>query len=200
MAFRWYQAKLKTAPLLTQSITTAVLFATGDVMAQQGVERRGVEKHDLKRTGRMAAYGGVIFGPAATKWYEILVRHINLKSHNTTILARVAADQFVFAPVNMGLFLSSMAYLEGASPTQRLKDAYLPGYQKNLMLWPWIQFTNFKYVPAEMRVLVVNVVSLGWNCYLSYLNSGGGKGNVEKMVEKVGGRENGQEGGELPPS
>jgi len=33
---------------------------------------------------------------------------------------------------------------------------------------------NFKFVPLEHRVLVVNVISLGWNCYLSYLNSQGG--------------------------
>ncbi|KAL6705931.1 Protein required for ethanol metabolism [Coniothyrium glycines] len=174
MAFRWYQMKLKTAPLLTQATTTAVLFATGDVMAQQGVEQRGLDKHDLARTGRMAAYGGIIFGPAATKWYEFLVRRVNLPSTNGTILARVACDQFVFAPVNMGLFLSSMAYLEGASVKQRLRDAYLPGYQKNLLLWPWVQFANFKFVPMDLRVLVVNFVSLGWNCYLSFLNSGGG--------------------------
>jgi protein Mpv17 len=35
-----------------------VLFATGDVMAQQAVEKRGIKKHDLARTGRMALYGG----------------------------------------------------------------------------------------------------------------------------------------------
>lgn len=135
----------------------------------------------------------VIFGPAATKWYEFLVRHVNLKNTNATILARVGCDQAVFAPINMGVFLSSMAYLEGRSPTQRLKDAYIPGYQKNLMIWPWVQFTNFKYVPMEHRVLVVNIVSLGWNCYLSYLNSGGGK---KEMLE-VG---HTKEGGQLPPS
>jgi protein Mpv17 len=139
-----------------------VLFATGDTMAQQGVERRGFANQDLMRTGRMAAYGGVIFGPAATKWFGFLVKRVNIaNSPNGTILARVACDQFLFAPVNMAVFLSSMAYMEGASVKQRLKDAYLPGYQKNLMIWPWIQFTNFKYVPAEMRVLVVNIVSLG---------------------------------------
>jgi protein Mpv17 len=131
-------------------------------MAQQGVERRGFANQDLMRTGRMAAYGGVIFGPAATKWFGFLVKRVNIaNSPNGTILARVACDQFLFAPVNMAVFLSSMAYMEGASVKQRLKDAYLPGYQKNLMIWPWIQFTNFKYVPAEMRVLVVNIVSLG---------------------------------------
>lgn len=193
MAFRWYQSKLRTAPLLTQSITTAVLFATGDTMAQQGVERRGLEKHDLMRTGRMAAYGGCIFGPAATKWFDFLVRRVNLPSKNGTILARVACDQFLFAPVNMTLFLSSMAYMEGNSPVQRLKDAFVPGYQKNLMVWPWVQFTNFKYVPAEMRVLVVNIISLGWNCYLSFLNSGGGTKPALPVGET-------KEGGQLPPS
>jgi protein Mpv17 len=43
---------------LTQSITTAVLFATGDVMAQQLVEKKGFQNHQLARTGRMALYGG----------------------------------------------------------------------------------------------------------------------------------------------
>ena len=58
---RWscrYQMKLASRPILTQSITTAVLFATGDVMAQQLVEKKGVKKHDMMRTGRMALYGG----------------------------------------------------------------------------------------------------------------------------------------------
>ncbi|KAH7390987.1 hypothetical protein DE146DRAFT_663218 [Phaeosphaeria sp. MPI-PUGE-AT-0046c] len=193
MAFRWYQAKLKTAPLLTQSITTAVLFSTGDVMAQQLVEKRGYEQHDPMRTARMGAYGGIIFGPAATKWYGFLTKHVNLKSKNGTIAARVACDQLAFAPVNMGLFLSSMAYLEGASPRQRLADAYVPGLTKNFMIWPWVQFTNFKYVPMEHRVLVVNIISLGWNCYLSFLNSGGGtKPNLPPGHTK--------EGGQLPPA
>ncbi len=35
-----------------------LLFATGDVLAQQAVEQVGVEKHNFARTGRMALYGG----------------------------------------------------------------------------------------------------------------------------------------------
>jgi protein Mpv17 len=50
--------KLGQRPILTQSITTAVLFATGDTMAQQLVEKRGLKHHDMSRTGRMALYGG----------------------------------------------------------------------------------------------------------------------------------------------
>ena len=35
-----------------------VLFGSGDVLAQQAVDRRGFGKHDMARTGRMALYGG----------------------------------------------------------------------------------------------------------------------------------------------
>ena len=61
----------------------------------------------------------VVFGPAATQWYKLLAR-INLSSPVTTTAARVGADQLVFAPIHLGFFLSTMAYLEGASPRQRL--------------------------------------------------------------------------------
>lgn len=39
-------------------MTTSFLFAVGDVAAQQLVDKKGLEKHDLARTGRMALYGG----------------------------------------------------------------------------------------------------------------------------------------------
>ena len=119
----------------------------------------------------MALYGGCIFGPAATKWYQFLAKRINLKNHNTSIAARVAADQLVFASTNMAVFLSSMSILEGTDPKEKLKKSYVDGIKANWMIWPAVQAVNFKLVPLEHRVLVVNVVSLGWNCFLSYLNS-----------------------------
>lgn len=53
-----YQARLAARPLLTQAVTTSILFGTGDIIAQQAVDKKGIEKHDLARTGRMALYGG----------------------------------------------------------------------------------------------------------------------------------------------
>jgi len=167
---RWYQSKLASRPLLTQSITTAILFATGDVLAQQAVEGVGVEKHNYVRTRNMALYGGFVFGPAATTWYKVLQK-IKLKNPNTTIAARVLADQVFFASTNLAVFLSSMAYMEGSDPKAKLQSTYVEVLKKNWMIWPGVQAINFKLVPLEHRVLVVNVVSLGWNCYLSYVNS-----------------------------
>ncbi|PPJ52530.1 hypothetical protein CBER1_10178 [Cercospora berteroae] len=186
-ALRWYQAKLAARPILTQSITTSVLFATGDTMAQQLVEKRGLSNHDLARSSRMALYGGFVFGPAATKWFGFLQRKVVVPGKpNLEIAARVATDQTVFASTNLFVFLSSMAIMEGTSPKDKLDSTYFNALKSNWMVWPLVQFTNFKFVPLEHRVLVVNIVSLGWNCYLSYLNSQpSGAHDVD--------------GGELPP-
>ena len=113
----------------------------------------------------------MIFGPAATTWYGVLQRHVNLRSANATIVARVAADQLVFAPTFIGVFLSSMAVMEGGSPPDKLSKSYVPALTANYALWPFVQLVNFKFVPLHHRVLVVNLVSIGWNCFLSILNS-----------------------------
>ncbi|KAF2664115.1 hypothetical protein BT63DRAFT_429652 [Microthyrium microscopicum] len=202
---RWYQSVLKRRPLLTQSLTTAILFGTGDIAAQQLVESTGPSNHAYSRTARMALYGGTIFGPAATTWYRFLQARVNLSSKATTVAARVGLDQLVFTPINLTCFLSSMAVMEGwksstgvggggvngssVSAGERVREkmgsTFGQAFGKNLLIWPWVQIANFSVVPLEHRVLLVNVVALGWNCYLSYLNSGGGKTKTEATKEKV---------------
>lgn len=172
-------------------------------MAQQAVENVGWDKHNFARTGRMALYGGCVFGPAATTWFSFLARRINFPGRpNLTIAARVLPDQLIFASTNLFCFLSSMAIMEGRDPKEKLEGAYWEALKKNWMLWPLVQAINFRFVPVQGQVLVVNIVSLGkcstyfpmaavllvklsdqeegtwlmywcigWNCYLSYLNS-----------------------------
>jgi protein Mpv17 len=98
-----------------------------------------------------------------------------LKNKNLEIVARVACDQMLFAPTNLFVFLSSMAIMEGSSPKEKLDSTYKGALQTNWMVWPFVQVVNFKFVPLHHRVLLVNVISLGWNCYLSFLNSQGSK-------------------------
>ena len=62
-----------------------------------------------------------------------------------------------------------MAIMEGSDPKEKLNSTYFEALKKNWMLWPAVQAVNFKFVPLEHRVLVVNIVSLGkppghWNC------------------------------------
>lgn len=80
---------------------------------------------------------------------------------NLEILAKVTADQCIFASTNLAVFLSTMAVLEGSDPREKLRSTYGNALTKNFMVWPWVQMVNFRFVPLEHRVLVVNGVALG---------------------------------------
>lgn len=119
-----------------------------------------------------------MFGPVATKWFGVLQRHVVLNSTLTTTLARVGCDQFLFAPVQLTCFLSSMAIMEGNSPLEKLNHSFWPAYMANCMVWPFVQSANFAFVPLELRVLVVNVVSLGEFLVLKYIMSARANANT----------------------
>ena len=74
-------------------MTTSFLFAVGDVTAQQLVDKKGLEKHDLARTGRMALYGGgtqhALFHTYFTVHPSIEMLHTNrTKPHNSRLRPR----------------------------------------------------------------------------------------------------------------
>lgn len=148
---KWYQGHLARTPIATQLITTGILFGTGDILAQQGVERRGTT-HDLLRTGRMAFFGAAMAGPVFVGWYRVLDKYVNLSTTNKTLLARVALDQAAFAPINIAFFFTGQGLLEGKSFAQisrKLQDSWATTLVANWKLWPAVQLLNFKFVPLE---------------------------------------------------
>lgn len=86
---------------------------------------------------------------------------MKLGSPNKTLVARVIADQALFAPTNLFVFLSTMAILEGKDPAKKIASTYRDTLKVNWTVWPVVQTVNFKFVPLEGRVLFVNFVSLG---------------------------------------
>ena len=56
--------------------------------------------------------------------------------------------------------------MEGSDPKEKLEGAYWQALKKNWMVWPLVQAINFRFVPVQGQVLVVNIVSLGE--YLSF--------------------------------
>lgn len=167
-------------------------MATGDTIAQQAIEKKGA-RHDFSRTGRMASYGAceyphpllfntqeakrgnppkVIFGPAAANWFRFLSRYVVLQNKKAEVVARVVLDQTLFSPTALGVFLVTMGYLDGHhDPKAHVREHYWNLLQKNWMLWPGVQVINFGFVPLAHRLTFSNTVAIGWNCYLSYVNS-----------------------------
>ncbi|KAJ7018668.1 hypothetical protein C8F04DRAFT_365117 [Mycena alexandri] len=169
--FRTYNALLIRRPMLTQCATAATLFGAGDIIAQQAVERKG-KNHDFARTARLTFYGGAMFGPAMTKWYQLLNR-IQFKSPTKAIVYRVWLDQCVLTPGAVIVFFGSMALLEGKPQevVPRIGAGYVPTLLRNWAVFVPTQIINFWLVPPHLRFVVVSVVSLFWNTYLSVANS-----------------------------
>ncbi|KAL0958797.1 hypothetical protein HGRIS_014117 [Hohenbuehelia grisea] len=169
--FRAYNAALLKRPMLTQCCTAGFLFGAGDVLAQQGVERRGTS-HDFARTARLTFYGGCIFGPLMTKWYQLLNR-IKFATPTRAVIYRVWLDQAFLTPLAVPVFYGSMATLEGKpfDAIDRIKSAYAPTLIRNWGVFIPTQIINFTIVPHHLRFLVVSVVGLFWNTYLSMANA-----------------------------
>ncbi|KAK7202714.1 hypothetical protein BZA70DRAFT_284777 [Myxozyma melibiosi] len=174
--YKWYNARLAARPLLTQCTSTGVLFGVGDGLAQviaPDPELGG--KYDYVRTLRMVFHGGVVFAPLVSQWYKLIGTKINVPGKPfTEALARMTADQLIWAPFGIASFYVSMGVLQGHSFETikgELKAKYYPTMMGNYLVWPAVQIVNFRFMPLEYRLLFVNVVSIAWNTFLSWFSA-----------------------------
>ncbi|KJE94646.1 Mpv17 protein [Capsaspora owczarzaki ATCC 30864] len=168
----WYLYMLERRPIVMSAISTGTLMATGDLIAQQAIDRKGRD-HDLVRTARMAAIGFCFVGPVMRLWYTGLEKIVPASklSTRTAALTKMAIDQTVFAPFIISSFYVNLGLLHNDSMAQietRLRSELKDTLIANWKVWPATQLLNFYFVPMQHRVLVVNAVSLGWNSYLGW--------------------------------
>lgn len=184
--FARYNNLLATRPLLTNVITTGFLFGAGDVLAQT-VELRNTKAADTEdalfdypRLRRAVIFGAFIFAPIGDRWYRVLNSVLVSLSKVINTAARVSMDQLGFAPfIGIPLYFSAMTAMEGGDNIQekvqqKLKANWWNTLTANWTVWPAVQTVNFAFVPVQLRLLVVNTISIAWNCYLLMkLNSKG---------------------------
>ncbi|KAK6019334.1 Mpv17 / PMP22 family protein [Ostertagia ostertagi] len=85
---------------------------------------------------------------------------------------------FAFAPFFNGVILFNLRLLEGLGIEKswnKMKEDWWTIYSNSLKVWPAVQLANFYLVPLNMRVIVVQLVALFWNTYLSY--------KTQKLIE-----------------
>ncbi|XP_041361077.1 protein Mpv17-like [Gigantopelta aegis] len=172
MAGIWsrYMRMLEKYPLLTTAGTTGVLASTGDVASQMIIEKRG-RNYDPVRSARFLVFGCVCLGPILRGWYFVLDKAF--RGSRLAPIKMVLADQLLFAPNILWIFLTGMAALRGESVEQiktMLKRDYKSVLLNNYKLWPAAQIINFYFMPLHHRVLFVNFVALGWNTYLAWVS------------------------------
>lgn len=103
-------------------------------------------------------------------WYRFLDKRIGNKG-TTVAIKKVTCDQLLFAPTLNAVLLPTLAFLRTGS-MENAKDALKRDYRDvllaNYKLWPMVQLCNFYFTPLQYQVLVVQMVALLWNTYLSW--------------------------------
>jgi protein Mpv17 len=169
MLLRFYQRALTTRPLLTQMVSSGVIGATGDVIAQTLIEKRGRKNYDPWRTARFFGLTFFYISPILNRWFAVLER---VKGNPKTLaLKRVAIDQIFFAPFFSASVIYNLRLLEGYGIKEswnKLLADYWGIYQHSMKFWPCVQIFNFYFLPLNFRVVFVQIAALFWNTFLSY--------------------------------
>ncbi|CAO2822373.1 unnamed protein product [Amaranthus hypochondriacus] len=163
----WYMDLLVKFPVLTKAVTSALLNMIGDVICQLVIDK--VPSLDYKRTFMFTFLGFALVGPTLHYWYLYLSKLITIPGASGAFL-RLLLDQFIFAPIFIGTFLSALMTLEGRASqiVPKLEQEWFSSVVANWRLWIPFQFLNFRFVPQQFQVLASNFVALIWNVILSF--------------------------------
>ncbi|KAL3585176.1 hypothetical protein D5086_012043 [Populus alba] len=188
----WYLNLLAKYPMLTKAVTSAILTLMGDLICQLVIDQ--APSLDLKRTFVFTFLGLVLVGPTLHFWYLYLSKLVTLPGASGAFL-RLLVDQFVFAPIFIGVFLSTLVTLEGrpSEVLPKLQQEWFSAVLANWQLWIPFQFLNFRFVPQPFqsephlylcsRCCVLTIFSL--ECDSLIQSSQRGSPEIGEMITKA---------------
>ncbi|KAI2628344.1 hypothetical protein GGS21DRAFT_238914 [Xylaria nigripes] len=180
-----YARAQRARPWVVQVASVLVIYGCADFGAQlmssgsqnKACEGEGAEeserKHDWARTARSLAIGGGAAIPGYL-WFAFLARSFNYSSKALSIAVKVIVNQLTFTPIFNIYFFGAQALLSGDTPGEAWRRVYntVPvSFINSCKLWPAVTAFSFAFIPWEYRSVFSGVIAVGWQTYLSYLNS-----------------------------
>ncbi|CAN4095341.1 unnamed protein product [Withania somnifera] len=107
----WYLGALASRPIITKSISSALIYAAADVTSQM-ITMSPSDSLDIIRTLRMAGFGLLILGTAQHLWFNFVARVLPKRDIIST-LKKLSMGQLGFGPVINSIFFSFNAALQG---------------------------------------------------------------------------------------
>jgi len=176
----WYTNCLLKKPYSTKMITSFFTFGLGDIVSQM-IENSARNKHGEKsicnfsRFLKQATYG-IIFTPYLHLHFAKIVPFIVPESTNPNIKIRVIKrllyDQTFHAcmcTIAYFMYLNLVNHTGFNKAVQNTKEVFVPTMIANWKLWPAAMLINYSIMPQHYSVFYVNILSIFWNAYISYV-------------------------------
>jgi protein Mpv17 len=168
MLWKTYNEKLESDPLIMKMLTSFTGFLLGDIIAQTCIEKKGF---DWFRLFRLSSFGFLIHGSTSHYFYGFL----DGKIPGTTapvVAGKVFIDQVLWNPIFGVMFFGYVAALEQKGfgyVVDKVKNELMSQVTGSWKVWPLAHTINFRFIPSSQRVLYINTIQIGYNCFLSIL-------------------------------
>ncbi|PNW78760.1 hypothetical protein CHLRE_09g389208v5 [Chlamydomonas reinhardtii] len=173
-----YERTLQRRPVLTQCVTSCILWGCGDVLAQRVAEQRRLSEVDARRVVTTAAFGACFMGPVGHFWYhslDVVCARLLTAGSPSFLAAKLIADTAIMGPLYVVAFYAwGCALIDGSGVEgfkKKITKDFIPTFTAELAVWPLFQAFNFTRIPVEHQLLAVNGMTLIDACFLSWARS-----------------------------
>jgi len=166
-----YNELLDEKPLLMKALTSLVGFALGDILAQLFIQKNS--PFDWARLFRLASFGALVHGTTSHWFYGMLDGKIPGTSAKA-VFTKVFIDQVLWNPCFGVMFFSYVALLEAKGigyVIEKTQKELLTAVTGSWRVWPLAHAINFRFIPSSQRVLYINTIQIGYNCFLSLISN-----------------------------
>jgi len=165
-----YNSFVVRYPLLSMALTTGTTMGLGSIISQTLIEHRSLLELDWLRIFRFSIFGYLLSGPFVRYWYYAIEKMFS----NTKLkpIKMMFADQLIAAPFLNAAMIAYLPLVSGKS-FDEIKLRFLLDFptvmKANYLVWPFIQLTNFYFMPIQHRVLYANICSIIWSTFVAFV-------------------------------
>ncbi len=124
----------------------------------------GLPALDWSRTARLVGYSALVGTPLAALWYNFLDANVFPAEPTApiAIVAKMALDQLVNAPIMTSVFFAAMCAVEGrpGDALQDVRTKLKPTLLASYCLWPLAHIINFGFIDPQNRILYINSINV----------------------------------------
>ena len=167
-----YEVSLEEKPVVTKTIINVVIYLLGDWLSQTAFSKKNVLEFDALRTLRNG-FIGLCFGPLVVYYYQFSDHILPVDGGMTNRICKILMDQTIYLSVKCSIYIMAVGVLQGDSigtAAQNVKDKIKGIVFTAWKFWPLVHCITYSVIPAQHRILWVNMVDLVWNAILATIS------------------------------